>query len=51
MIQTMYLCPETDKMSVSVCLFVILTTKIIAVGNIFVILLGVTPYYYYLCKE
>lgn len=47
----MYLCPETDKMSVSVCLFVILTTKIIAVGNIFVILLGVTPYYYYLCKE
>ena len=51
MIQTMYLCPETDKMSVSVCLFVILPTKIIAVGNIFVILLGVTPYYYYLCKE
>lgn len=51
MIQTMYLCPETDKMSVSVCLFVILATKIIAVGNIFVILLGVTPYYYYLCKE
>lgn len=47
----MYLCPETDKMSVTVCLFVILTTKIIAVGNIFVILLGVTPYYYYLCKE
>lgn len=47
----MYLCPETDKMSVSVCLFVILTTKIIAMGNIFVILLGVTPYYYYLCKE
>lgn len=51
MIQTMYLCPETDKMSVSVCLFVILTTKIIAVGNISDDLLGDTPYYYYLCKE
>lgn len=35
MIQTMYLCPETDKMSVTVCLFVILATKIIAGGNIF----------------
>lgn len=51
MIQTMYLCPKTDKMSVSVCLFVILTTKIITVGNIFDDLLGDTPYYYYLCKE
>mgnify|MGYP004509473051 len=51
MIQTMYLYPETDKMSVSVCLFVILTTKIIAGGNIFDDLLGDTPYYYYLCKE
>lgn len=51
MIQTMYLCPKTDKMSVSVCLFVILATKIIAVDNIFDDLLGNTPYYYYLCKE
>lgn len=51
MIQTMYLCPETDKMSVSVCLFVILAPKIIAGGNIFDDLLGDTPYYYYLCKE
>lgn len=47
----MYLYLETDKMSVSVCLFVILTSKIIAVGNIFDDLLGDTPYYYYLCKE
>lgn len=46
MIQTMYLCPETDKMSVTVCLFVILATKIIAGGNIFDDLLGDTPYYY-----
>lgn len=51
MIQTMYLCPETDKMSVTVCLFVILATKITAGGNIFDDLLGDTPYYYYLCKE